>query len=66
MSRNWKTINCSLVTRGELIMSWDAIDSWHEELESMNEGNKGNPFAYPESFMQALGYARAYFGLPYR
>ena len=66
MSRNWKTINHSLVTRGELIMSWDVIDSWQEELESMNERKEGNPFVYPESFMQALAYARVYFGLPYK
>ncbi len=37
MNRNWKTINKSLVTRGELIMSWDVIDSWQEELDEMNK-----------------------------
>ena len=66
MKRNWKTINKSLVTRGELIMSWDAVDSWQDELESMNGRKEGNPFVYPGSFMQALAYARVYFGLPYR
>lgn len=66
MVRNWKTINRSLVTRGELIMSWDIVDSWQEELDAMNKGKEGKQFVYPESFMQALAYARVYFGLPYR
>ena len=57
MNRNWKTINHSLVTRGELIMSWDVIDSWQDELDEMNKGKEGKKFVYPESFMNALSYA---------
>ncbi len=66
MNRNWKTINKSLVTRGELIMSWDVIDSWQEELDEMNKGKEGKKFAYPESFMNVSSYARVCFGLPFR
>jgi IS5 family transposase len=32
----------------------------------MNLGKVGEPYDYPESFMQLLGYMRAYFHLPYR
>jgi IS5 family transposase len=32
----------------------------------MNEGKVGEPYAYPDSFIQLLGYMRAYFHLPYR
>ncbi len=47
-------------------MSWDAIDSWQEGLDEMSRGKEGKEFAYPESFMNALSYARACFGLPFR
>ncbi len=41
--------------------------SWHDELEKMNEGKEGASFRYPHSFVQLLGYMRAYyFHLPYR
>ena len=56
MNRNWKTVNKPLVTRAELIMSWDAIDSWQEELGEMSKGKEGKKFAYPESLMNALRY----------
>jgi transposase-like protein len=32
----------------------------------MNEGKIGEPYHYPESFVQPLGYMRAYFHLAYR
>ncbi len=32
----------------------------------MNEGKEGASYVYPDSFVQLLGYMRAYFHLPYR
>jgi IS5 family transposase len=32
----------------------------------MNLGKVGEPYDYPDSFMQLLGYMRTYFHLPYR
>ena len=32
----------------------------------MNCKKQGRKFLFPESFMKIVGYARAYFGLPYR
>ena len=32
----------------------------------MNLGKIGQPYDYPDSFIQLLGYMRAYFHLPYR
>jgi hypothetical protein len=49
------------------MMDFDVIDGWQEEeLEIMNQGKIGEPYHYPESFVQLLGYMRAYFHLPYR
>ena len=35
-------------------------------LDNMNEGKEGASYVYPDSFVQLLGYMRAYFHLPYR
>ncbi len=32
----------------------------------MNQGKIGEPFHYPNTFLLLLGYAKAYFHLPYR
>jgi len=48
------------------MVDFDVIDGWEEELEKMNEGKVGEPYHYPDSFVQLLGYMRAYFHLPYR
>ena len=41
MKRNWKKYNKSLVRRGEIILSFDAIDSWSTELKKMNHKKEG-------------------------
>ena len=63
---NWAYYNKSLVRRGEVILDIDIIDAWYDELERMNEGKKGAAYDYPDSFVQLLGYVKAYFHLPYR
>ncbi len=56
---NWRSYNESLVRRGEVMLDFDVIDGWHDELEKMNEGKEGALFRYPHSFVQLLGYMRA-------
>jgi hypothetical protein len=63
---NWNHYNEFLVKRGEVLLGFDVIDNWDNELEQMNEGKVGEPFHYPNSFLLLLGYARVYFHLPYR
>ena len=63
---NWRAYNESLVRRGEVMLHFDVVDGWEQELEKMNEGKVGEPYLYPESFVQLLGYMRAYFHLAYR
>ena len=63
---NWTSYNESLVRRGEVILDFDIIDCWYVELERMNEGKRGATYGYPDSFVQLLGYVKAYFHLPYR
>jgi hypothetical protein len=53
---NSRAYNESLVRRGKVMLDFDVIDGWEEEeLEKMNEGKVGEPYHYPESFVQLLG-----------
>ena len=63
---NWSVYNQSLVRRGEILLGFDVIDNWDEELKQMNKDKIGEPFHYPNTFLLLLGYAKAYFHLPYR
>jgi hypothetical protein len=63
---NWSEYNQSLVRRGEILLGFDVIDNWYKELEEMNKCKIGEPFHYPDTFVLLLGYAKAYFHLPYR
>jgi hypothetical protein len=49
---NWRRYNESLVRRGEVMMDFDVIDGWQEELlEKMNDGKEGAQYKYPDSFI---------------
>ena len=63
---NWPSYNQSLIRRGQVLLDFDVLDGWDNELSQMNHGKVGEPYDYPDSFMQLLGYMRAYFHLPYR
>ncbi len=63
---NWPSYNQSLVRRGEILLGFDVINNWDAELQEMNKDKVGEPFHYPNTFLLLLGYAKAYFHLPYR
>jgi hypothetical protein len=63
---HWNEYNEKLVRRGEIFISKDIIKNWNKELAVMNRNKRGRRYQFPDSFMMVLGYARAYFGLPYR
>jgi transposase len=63
---NWPSYNQSLVRRGEILLGFDVINNWDTELKEMNKDKIGEPFHYPNTFLLLLGYAKAYFHLPYR
>jgi len=47
-------------------LDFDVLDGWDYELSLMNHSKVGEPYTYPDSFIQLLGYMRAYFHLPFR
>jgi hypothetical protein len=63
---DWPSYNRSLVRRGEILFSYDYLDTWDSELEVMNQNKMGKPFLFPNSFILAIGYIRYAFQLPYR
>jgi IS5 family transposase len=63
---DWPSYNHLLVRRGQVLLDFDVLDGWDHELSQMNLGKVGEPYDYPDSFIQILGYMRAYFHLPYR
>ncbi len=42
MKRNWKKYNKSLVRRGEIMLSFDAMEQWGTELKEMNHNKEGH------------------------
>lgn len=44
---DWKKYNKALVRRGEVILGFDVIDNWNNELEKMNDGKEGASYVYP-------------------
>ena len=61
-----------MVRRGEVVLDFDVIDNWNNELDNnnnnnMNNGKEGASW-YPYSFVQLLGYymREFIFYLPYR
>ena len=64
---NWSAAyNQYLVRRGQILLGFDIINNWDIELKEMDQGKIGKPFYYPNTFLLLLGYAKAYFHLPYR
>ena len=63
---DWPSCNHSPVRRSQYSLDFDLLDGWDHELSQMNHGKIGGPFDYQDSFIQLLGYMRAYFRLPYR
>lgn len=52
--RDWEIENEKYVVRGEFLFDLDYVKSWDKELYEMNEGKRGAPFQFPESFIEWL------------
>jgi hypothetical protein len=63
---HWPSYNQSLVRRGEILFAYDFLDTWDDDLESMNENKNGKKYQFPDSFILVIGHIRVYFHLPYR
>jgi hypothetical protein len=63
--RDWKPYNEQLVRRGEILLAFDFVSNWNDELSRMNSGKVGAPYQFPNTLieLQALWHAKQ---LPYR
>lgn len=52
--RNWPEYNEQLVLRGTFLFDLDFREQWDQELRRMNEGKRGAPYRFPDSFMTFL------------
>lgn len=52
--RLWEIVNEMYVARGEFLFDLDFVKSWDTELREMNQGKRGAPFQFPESFIEWL------------
>ena len=62
--RNWKEYNEELVIRGTFMFDLDFMEQWNDELNRMNQGKRGSPYRFPESFMKFMMIWKQY--LDYR
>lgn len=46
---NWHVYNESLVRRREIIVDFDVLDKWNNELKNMNEGKEGASYFFNSS-----------------
>ena len=52
--RDWKKVNEMHVVRGMFLFDLEFVKSWDMELNEMNEGKRGAPYKFPESFIEWL------------
>jgi len=64
--RNWKIENEKYVKRGEIVLDFDFVDTWKQEINEMNKNKWGGKYKYPESFIRALAFVYVLFSLAYR
>jgi hypothetical protein len=63
---NWIRYNKSMVRRGEVVLDFDVIKNWDNELDKINDGKEGALYRYRFLCSITWIYMRAYFHLPYR
>jgi len=64
--RDWSVYNECLVKRGGFYLSLDFIEKWDALLNRMNQGKRGQPYRYPELFIEWMACVHIFLQLPYR
>lgn len=57
--RNWKEYNKQLVKRGEYYINPRFLDTWLEEISSLNHNKVGQPYLYPNSMIEFLAILKS-------
>ncbi len=54
----WKGVDERLIRRGELLLSFDFLDSYDVELKALNDGKVGRPFKLIDRYVEFLMVVR--------
>jgi hypothetical protein len=65
MVRIWSP-DAIILRHCQVLLDFEVLEEWGHELSQMNLDKVGEPYHYPDSFIELLGYIRAYFHLSYR
>jgi len=63
---DWKAVDERLIRRGELLLNLEFLEGYEDELNAMNRGKVGRPYALAEGYMEFLSVVRYLFVMPYR
>lgn len=64
--RNWPEYNEHLIKRGEILLYFEHLESWEEELKQMNRNKRGRPFKFPNSLIFVAKMLRFQYSIRYR
>lgn len=57
--RDWKVYNNKLIQRGEFYINPQFLETWLDEIHTMNYGKEGSAYLYPESMIKFLAVFHA-------
>ena len=63
MIRRWSH-EAIIVRRCHVLLAFEVLDRWDHELSQI--GKVGEPYCYPDSFIEILGLVKKYFHLSFR
>ena len=66
LGMGWHDYNESLIERGSSLMDLGFLNTWHDEVEVMNEGKEGRPYRFPESYVSFLAFLKVGFDMTFR
>jgi len=63
---DWKVYNEGLVKRGEILLDFELLGDWDEQLRVANQDKTGRPFQYPDCLIEFLARLKCAFKIDYR
>jgi len=64
--RDWKSVNNKYIKERELFLSFDFLQNWNNEIQTLNKNKVGGQYEYPESLFMFLYRLKQIFHLGYR
>lgn len=54
--RHWREIDEKYIKRGEFAVNPRFLETWNEEIQELNKRKVGEPYLYPASMIEFMGY----------